>query len=141
EYHGPHYDVPPMQMHPTPASPVPIYVGGESPPAIRRAATLGDGWIGAGPYTPEDANGHLDNLARARAAAGRAGEPFTIYPALLAEPDVDLYRRFEDAGVTDMVCAPWMLAEMKEGRDYRSSLDAKLAASEEFATNVIAKMA
>ena len=140
EYHGPHYDVPPMQMHPTPAKPVPIYVGGESPAAIRRAAALGDGWVGAGPYTPEDATRHLDNLATARAAAGRGGEPYTIYLALLAEPDVDLYRRFEDTGVTDMVCAPWMLAEMKEGRDYRSSLAAKLAASEEFATSVIAKM-
>ena len=120
---------------------MPIYVGGESPAAIRRAATVGDGWVGAGPYTPEDARGHLDRLAAARAAAGRGDQPFTIYLALLAEPDVDLYRRFEDAGVTDMVCAPWMLAEMKEGRDYRSALAAKLAASEEFATNVIAKIA
>ena len=76
----------------------------------------------------------------ARAAAGRTQEPFAIYLALAALPDVDLYRRFEDAGVTDMVCAPWMLAEMKEGRDYRSALDAKLAASEEFATTIIAKM-
>jgi hypothetical protein len=39
------------------------------------------------------------------------------------------------------VCAPWMLAEMSQNRDYRSGLDAKLAATEEFATNVIAKMA
>ena len=140
EYHGPHYDVPPMQMHPTPSRPVPIYVGGESPAAIRRAATLGDGWVGAGPYTPEDARHLLDRLAAARAAAGRAQEPYRIYLALATEPDVDLYRRFEDAGVTDMVCAPWMLAEMKAGRDYRSALDAKLAASEALATDVIAKM-
>jgi len=46
-------------------------------------------------------------------------------------PSVDLYRQFEDAGVTDLVCAPWMLAEMSENRDYRSALDAKLAATEE----------
>jgi probable F420-dependent oxidoreductase len=140
EYHGPHYDVPPMQMHPRPAQPVPIYVGGESAAAIRRAATLGDGWVGAGPYSPDDAWRLLDRLSTARAAAGRSGEPFAIYLALAVPPDLDLYRRFEDAGVTDMVCAPWMLAEMKEARDYRSSLDEKLAASETFATDVVAKM-
>jgi probable F420-dependent oxidoreductase len=141
EYHGSHYDVPAMQMNPAPAAPVPIYVGGHSGRAIRRAAALGDGWIGAGPYTPDEAWQYLGRLDDARRDAGRADEPFTIYMALAAEPDADLYRRFEDAGVTDLVCAPWMLAEMKAGRDYRSSLDEKLAASEQFATDVIAKMA
>ena len=24
-------------------------------------------------------------------------------------PNVDLYRRFEEAGVTDLICAPWMM--------------------------------
>lgn len=58
----------------------------------------------------------------------RAGqdEPFAIYLALMAMPDVNLYRRFEDAGVTDMICAPWMLAPKTEGQDYRSALDAHL---------------
>ena len=140
EYHGPCYDVPAMQMRPTPSQPVPIYVGGESPPAIRRAATLGDGWVGAGPYSPDEAWRLLGVLADARRAAGRDDLPFAIYLSLNALPDVDLYRRFEDAGVTDLICAPWMVAEMKAGRDYRSTLDAKLAATEAFATDVIAKL-
>ena len=29
--------------------------------------------------------------------------------SLFEMPDVDLYRRFEDAGVTDLICAPWMM--------------------------------
>jgi probable F420-dependent oxidoreductase len=140
EYHGSHYDVPPMQMNPSPSAPIPILVGGHSPPAIRRAATLGDGWLGAGAYPPDEAWHYLDVLDEARRAAGRATEPFSIYLAVAALPDLDLYRRFEDAGVTDMVCAPWMLAEMSQTRDYRSALDAKLAAIEEFAANVVAKM-
>jgi probable F420-dependent oxidoreductase len=140
EYHGSHYDVPAMQMNPSPAAPIPILVGGHSEPAIRRAAALGDGWLGAGAYQPDDAWHYLDLLGEARRRAGRADQPFSIYLALGTLPDVDLYRRFEDAGVTDMVCAPWMLADMSHTRDYRSALDAKLAATEEFATNVIAKM-
>jgi probable F420-dependent oxidoreductase len=141
EYHGPHYEVPAMQMNPSPSEPVPILVGGHSPPAIRRAAALGDGWIGASAYQPDDAWHYLSVLEDARKQAGRADEPFTIYLALATLPDLDLYRRFEDAGVTDLVCAPWMLAQMSKSRDYRSDLEAKLAATEEFATDVIAKMA
>jgi probable F420-dependent oxidoreductase len=122
EYHGPHYDFDPLQMNPSPTAPVPIYGGGHSEPALRRAAQLCDGWLGA----------HLK-------AAGREGEPFTIYMAVNTLPDLDLYRRLEDAGVTDMVCAPWMLADMKDAKDYGSALDAKLRATEEFATTVIAQ--
>ncbi len=140
EYHGSHYDVPAMQMNPAPGAPIPILVGGHSEPAIRRAAALGDGWLGAGAYQPDDAWHYLELLGDARQKAGRADEPFSIYLALGTLPDVDLYRRFEDAGVTDMVCAPWMLADMSRTRDYRSQLDAKLAATEDFATNIIAKM-
>lgn len=140
EYHGPEYDVPPMQMNPPPPEPIPIYVGGHSEPAIRRAARLADGWLGASPYTPEQAREYLARLADARRAAGRHQEPFAIYLAVAALPDLDLYHRLEDEGVTDLICAPWMLAQMSEGRDYRSPLDAKLAATEDFATNVIAKM-
>ncbi len=140
EYHGPHYDVPPMQMNPAPKQPIPIYIGGHSPPAIRRTAALGDGWLAAGAYQPDDAWHYLGLIQDALKAAGRADEPFDIYLALGTLPDLDLYRRFEDAGVTDMICAPWMLADMKEGKDYRSELDAKLAATEAFATDVIARM-
>jgi probable F420-dependent oxidoreductase len=140
EYHGSRYEVPSMQMNPAPGQRVPIYVGGHSPPAIRRAAKLGDGWIAAGAYSEDDAWHYLELVRAARQAAGTADRPFDIYLALAALPDADLYRRFEDAGVTDMVCAPWMLASMSGERDYRSALDAKLAATEAFATDVIARM-
>jgi probable F420-dependent oxidoreductase len=52
---------PKQQPHP------PLWVGGESGPALRRAARLGDGWypIGSNPSHP------LDTLARYRDAVGR----------------------------------------------------------------------
>ena len=47
--------------------------------------------------------------------AGRDGEDFAMYLAVKAFPDLDLYKRLEDAGVTDLLCAPWMLAEATDG--------------------------
>jgi probable F420-dependent oxidoreductase len=140
EYHGPYYDVPPMQVNPAPSRPVPIYGGGHSEPAIRRATRFCDGWLAASAYTPEDAWRYLDLVHDALKREGRQGEPFDIYMAINAPPDIDLYHRLEDAGVTDMICAPWMLAEQGVERDYRSQLEAKLHATETFASSVIARM-
>ena len=52
---------------PKPSRSIPIWVGGESGPALRRAARSGDGWypIGTNPQHP------LDSLARYQAAVGR----------------------------------------------------------------------
>ncbi len=47
EYHGTHVDFDPITMWPKPVQRPhpPIYVGGESEAALRRLATLGDGWL------------------------------------------------------------------------------------------------
>lgn len=140
EYHGSHYDVAPLQMNPAPTAPIPIYGGGHSVPALRRAATRCDGWLCASAYTPDEALHHLGRLHDHLKAAGRDGEPYTVYMALKALPDRDLYLSMEDAGVTDLLCAPWMFAQEQAGADPRSSLDARIAATEKFATDVIARM-
>jgi alkanesulfonate monooxygenase SsuD/methylene tetrahydromethanopterin reductase-like flavin-dependent oxidoreductase (luciferase family) len=132
-----------MQINPSPPGPIPIYCGGHSRPALRRAARLCDGWLAAQAYAPEDAWLYLDRMKDELDRVGRLGElgsSFRVYLALNAAPDVDLYRRFEDAGVTDMICAPWMMAEMSSTGDYRSSIERKLAAVEAFANDTIAKM-
>ena len=55
--------------------------------------------------------------ARRAEEGGREDEEgFTIYLSLNEPPDVDLYRRFADAGVTDFVCAPWMFVDVGAGR-------------------------
>ena len=88
---------------------MPILGGGHSAPAFRRAAQLCDGWIAAGAYREDEAWAHLASLKEALRAAGRADDDFTIYMSLFEMPNVDLYRRFEEAGVTDLICAPWMM--------------------------------
>ena len=141
EYHGTYYDVPACQMEPSPTEPVPILGGGHSEPALRRTAALCDGWIAAGAYTEEEAWTHLAELRSALDRAGRADEQFDVYLSLNERPDVDLYRRFEDAGVTDLVCAPWMFVPVKEGTPDDRVLKDRLAACEWFAERFVAKMA
>jgi probable F420-dependent oxidoreductase len=139
-YHGSFYDVPAMQMNPRPTEPVPIMVGGISDAAIRRMARLSDGFLATGPYTEEEAVAYVEKARKALAAEGRSSDGFPIFMALAAEPAVDTYKRMEDAGVTDLICAPWMFAARPDAKDYRSPLEAKLRATEDFATRIIAKM-
>ena len=61
----------------------PIWVGGHSRPAIRRAARLGDGWhpVGANPavpLTPAELKASLDLLHRETESAGRDPSALTI---------------------------------------------------------------
>jgi probable F420-dependent oxidoreductase len=46
EYHGMHINFSEALFSPRPNVPIPIVVGGSSKAALRRAATLGDGWYG-----------------------------------------------------------------------------------------------
>jgi probable F420-dependent oxidoreductase len=46
EFHGPHINYSGVLFAPRPSPRIPILVGGDSPAALRRAASLGDGWYG-----------------------------------------------------------------------------------------------
>jgi probable F420-dependent oxidoreductase len=155
EYHGEHYCFGRVQMSPVPDRPVPIYGAGHSAPALRRAARL-DGWIGNA-YTPEDALYYLGQLNAAREAAGtRDRGDFGIVVALQSPPfDLDVYRRMADAGVTTILCTPWLIAggagaatAKVAGRgqhhvleaEYAGPIDEKRRAIEEFAERVIARL-
>jgi probable F420-dependent oxidoreductase len=140
EYHGTHYDVPECQMNPSPTKAVPILVGGDSEPAIRRAATLGDGWINTGSVHPDEALAQVARIKDALKQAGRGHDEFAICLAVRAVPEVDLYRRLEDAGVTDLLCAPWMSVRGEEGDSPESVRAARLKACEQFADHIISAM-
>jgi probable F420-dependent oxidoreductase len=67
-FHGKYVTFSNIVFEPKPAQkPLPLWIGGESAPALRRAARYGDGWypIGANPQYP------MDTLARYRAGAER----------------------------------------------------------------------
>lgn len=72
EHHGRHFDMPPTRMLPAPVNPggPPIWVGGRSEAALKRAATLSDGWISY-VVTPEMFAESMGRIAELMAQAGR----------------------------------------------------------------------
>jgi len=131
EHHGRYYDFDRLSMSPAPSRPIPIYIGGQSPPALRRAAR-NDGWIGTG-NAPEEVSGILETLHRERRTAGVSGD-FEVILALTTPPDFDLWRRLEDQGVTSMISYP-LVYSVGPG----ASLDVKQRALEQYAEAIIAK--
>ena len=133
EHAGKHYRLPALQMTPAPKISIPILIGGASERALKRAATLGDGWIGAG-NTPEEIPPIVKRLTELRAQAGRQRTPFEIIVALTTPPDVDLFRRLEDQGVTGVVSWPLVFTAGPA-----STIEGKKQALETYASQIIAK--
>jgi probable F420-dependent oxidoreductase len=77
EHHGEHFDFDSVSSYPVPRGPIPIFIGGESPAAVRRAARFGDGWIGVGSRV-EQLQATVAALNDGRRAAGTLDRPFEI---------------------------------------------------------------
>jgi probable F420-dependent oxidoreductase len=143
EFHGKYYDFDRLQMAPVPKKKVPIYVGGSSQPALRRAARYGDGWIGI-VHTIEETKAMIAELNAMRRELGREKEPFDIMMHCPDATDVDNIRRLEDLGVTDLQVAPWtmpsVLAELGvSSMRVQPPLAIKQEAVKRYADDVIAK--
>ncbi len=131
EHHGEAYDVPRLEMNPPVPGPVPVYVGGTSDAALRRAARH-DGWISDLASTEE--LGHFRRRIDAhRAELGRQDEPFAMVGSPNDAVDVDGYRRAEDAGVTDLLTMPWVFYS-----GFTDDLQQKIDGVYRFADDVLA---
>ena len=109
QFHGDFYDIPPCTMEPTPTEPIPIYIGGHSEAALRRAAQVGDGWIGNA-YPLDEAAAYITKLKGYLHEYGRDDDPFEIICGLYAMPTPDLFKRAEEEmGLTGTLCMPWAL--------------------------------
>jgi probable F420-dependent oxidoreductase len=107
EWHGEYYDIPPLMMEPHPSEPVPIFCGGHSNAALKRAARYGDGWIGNA-YPWDEAAEHVGRLKGYLKEFGRENDPFEIVVGFYNPPTVDLYKRAEEElGVTATMTMPW----------------------------------
>jgi probable F420-dependent oxidoreductase len=106
EHAGRSYAFPRLQMSPGLDAPVPIYVGGLSQPALRRAARH-DGWI-SDLHTVDEIAEIRERIEVEREAQGTADRPFHVLAALSDAFDLDGYRRAGEAGVTHVMTQPWV---------------------------------
>jgi len=107
-YHGKHYNFDRIEMNPPPSSPIPIWVGGISDAALRRAARIGDGWL----TDLQPAAEIVESIAKIRAYRkefGRDPNDFDVLATPMDVYDVDGYKRLEEQGVTRIMTQPWMI--------------------------------
>lgn len=129
EHHGPHFDFPRLEMTPAPTERIPIYVGGLSDVALKRAARH-DGWISDLMTTDEvaDARATLDAHREAQGATG----DFSMIVSLSDAWTVDHFRRAEDLGATDLLTMPWSYYG-----GFKLSLPEKLDGMRRFADEIL----
>jgi alkanesulfonate monooxygenase SsuD/methylene tetrahydromethanopterin reductase-like flavin-dependent oxidoreductase (luciferase family) len=146
EFHGKYYDFDRLIMAPVPKKRIPIYVGGTSTPALRRAARFGDGWVSIIHNKGEVAE-VLAELNGYRREFGREDEPFDVMMHCPDAETVDDIRRLEELGVTDLQVTPWsvpgILAQMGVGTimQQQPPLSVKLEAIKRYAEQMIVKFA
>jgi probable F420-dependent oxidoreductase len=105
EFDGEFYRTPRLEMTPTPP-PIPIYVGGLSDIALRRAARH-DGWIGDLIDT-DTAIATAQRLLALRDENGLSEKDFTILTPLIDAVTIADYERAEQGGVTHILTMPWV---------------------------------
>ncbi|MCK0508175.1 TIGR03619 family F420-dependent LLM class oxidoreductase [Aromatoleum anaerobium] len=133
EHHGKHYDFGPLRMRPVPEQPVPIFIGGHSKPALRRAARVGDGWVSANTDVPT-LKGLIAELNGYRAEFGTRDRDFEIHGIDFSAHKIDDFHRLAEVGVTHAGVVPWDI------KGDPANLTAQLDAIRRFGDEVIAKM-
>ncbi len=132
---------------PAPSAPVPIYYGGTSNIALRRAATVCDGYVSPG-HAIEDITPLMATLKRLRCEASRDHLPsetlVTIRPVEPA-PDIDTLKRLQDLGVTSIFRPPFHAGGVDRGRTKSglgrySTIDEKKNVMEHYAETIIRKV-
>lgn len=112
EHHGRFYDFDRLRCDPAPPEPVRIVVGGHSDAGLRRAARLGDGWVGA-QCDLEATREVCDRLRRAREEVGDAGRlapddpSFSVALTPIVAPTVEAMAEIGECGVTEVITVPW----------------------------------
>ncbi|MQY26071.1 LLM class F420-dependent oxidoreductase [Nocardia aurantia] len=106
EHHGEHFDFGPLAFEPKPVQrPGPaLHIGGDGPAALRRAATVGAGWMPMN-HSLIELPAALARLTDLAARHGRTTPiEVTVHGRISEIADL---RQYVDAGVTRVIVAPW----------------------------------
>lgn len=106
EHHGEFFDFPEVAFEPKPVqSQLPISIGGESAAALRRAASIADGWMGM-EHTPASAAEMVRRLRQTEREVGRTLPPVKV-SVVGSLNDEQPLAAWEDAGVDRLIVHPW----------------------------------
>ena len=142
-HHGRFFHFEHAIMCPPPPSPVPIWCGGGSPAALRRAA-LNDGWLGL-PMTVEQLRPVVASLHATRREAGLPLEGFSISFALAEPTTAAAVGELERLGVHDLMViapsigTPWDTQKWLGESDDVRLLSVKKQALERYSSTIISK--
>lgn len=112
EHHGRFYDFDRLRCDPAPKGAVPIVVGGHSDAGLRRAARLGDGWVGA----QCDLDATREVCARLRRTREDVGDDarlapddpsFSVAVTPIVAPTAEAMSEIGECGVTEVITVPW----------------------------------
>lgn len=104
-FDGEFYRTPRLEMMPTPPR-IPIYAGGLSDFALRRAAR-NDGWIGD-LITLDQALASVDRVRELRAEKGLTMDGFRVLTPLMDAFTIEHFERATAGGIDSVVTMPWM---------------------------------
>jgi probable F420-dependent oxidoreductase len=127
-------------MSPTPHGHVPVWSGGASKAALRRAAR-NDGWLGV-PMMVDPLIETIQGLNAMREEMGKSDEPFDVCCSLIQPLKKDVEAQLESLGahnnmVLPWVVTPWGRAPWLQDDEDVASLDTKKRTMERFANKVI----
>lgn len=133
EYRGEFYRFDKLKMTPPiPTAPIPVWVGGISDLALKRAAR-NDGWL-SDLQTTDEILECIDKVRSYREELGRSG-PFDVMASASDAASIDGYRRLGDGGTTHILTMPWVFYH-----GMTDELDKKVDGIRRFGEDVIAKM-
>ena len=104
-YEGQFYQFPRLEMNPAPTELPPIWVGGISKAAMRRAARH-DGWV-SDLQTSDEIIDSVKLIRRYREEQGFDPEQFSVMATPSDAFTPDAYRKLEDNGITHILTQPW----------------------------------
>lgn len=133
DFRGEFYDVPRLEMNPPAAAPVPVYIGGMSKIALRRAAR-NDGWV-SDLISTEAARDYRITIDEEREKLGRTDHDFSMFVSLNDAITVEQFAAARDVGVTDLITMPWAYYG-----GFGVPLDGKIEGMHRFAEEIMANM-
>ena len=132
-HEGENYSFPALTVQPAATGKIPIYVGGTSEAALRRAARLGDGFIPT-VGTSDETRAMLERVAHLRHEYGREDVPFEVVASAASVDKAEELNKLEEIGITSVRVDPFAPYHQRYGD---LTMSQRMEALERYAAEVI----